>query len=188
MTICGFPQFRSTFILDFLLSLFTENITQKKRIETKKKNNDTHHSHFSLFPHSQKQRLNFDSDPQNRTQNPERETNPMAKTDVFDSDPAVVAKATELKKELQRLVRAIVDDEDCSTQKIDQAKETLSALKELKLRKRSLALKLKDILSCPEEFRCPISKELMRDPVIVSTGQVRFPIWSLRKCEKRLFL
>lgn len=95
----------------------------------------------------------------------------MAKTDVFDSDPAVVAKATELKKELQRLVRAIVDDEDCSTQKIDQAKETLSALKELKLRKRSLALKLKDILSCPEEFRCPISKELMRDPVIVSTGQ-----------------
>lgn len=112
----------------------------------------------------------------------------MAKTDVFDSDPAVVAKATELKKELQRLVRAIVDDEDCSTQKIDQAKETLSALKELKLRKRSLALKLNDILSCPEEFRCPISKELMRDPVIVSTGQVRFPIWSLRNCEKRLFL
>lgn len=98
----------------------------------------------------------------------------MAKTGVFDSDPAMVAKATELKKELQRLVRAIVDDEDFSTQTIDQAKDTLSALKELKFKKRSLSLKLNDVLSCPEEFRCPLSKELMRDPVIVSTGEVGF--------------
>ncbi|BFG42647.1 hypothetical protein CerSpe_289210 [Prunus speciosa] len=95
----------------------------------------------------------------------------MAKTGVFDSDPAMVAKATELKKELQRLVRAIVDDEDFSTQTIDQAKDTLSALKELKFKKRSLSLKLNDVLSCPPEFRCPLSKELMRDPVIVSTGE-----------------
>ncbi|KAL6217800.1 hypothetical protein ACLB2K_011017 [Fragaria x ananassa] len=95
----------------------------------------------------------------------------MAKTGVFDSDPAVVAKATELKKELLRLVRSIVDDEGCSTETIDQAKETLGALKELELKKRSLSFKLKDILACPEDFKCPISKELMRDPVIVSTGQ-----------------
>ncbi|BFG30829.1 hypothetical protein CerSpe_171030 [Prunus speciosa] len=46
----------------------------------------------------------------------------MAKTGVFDSDPAMVAKATELKKEMQRLVRTIVGDEDFSTQTIDQAK------------------------------------------------------------------
>ncbi|PQQ11442.1 U-box domain-containing protein 9 isoform X1 [Prunus yedoensis var. nudiflora] len=51
----------------------------------------------------------------------------MGKTGVFDSDPAMVAKATELKEELQRLVRAIVDDEDFSTQTIDQAKDTLDS-------------------------------------------------------------
>ncbi|EXB84496.1 U-box domain-containing protein 9 [Morus notabilis] len=95
----------------------------------------------------------------------------MAKTGVFDSDPTVTAKAAELKRELQRLVRAIVDDEDYSTETVDQAKDALFALKELKLRKRSVSLKLHDTLSSPPEFRCPLSKELMRDPVVVSTGQ-----------------
>ncbi|GMN50227.1 hypothetical protein TIFTF001_019384 [Ficus carica] len=95
----------------------------------------------------------------------------MAKTGVFDSDPTVTAKAAELKRELQRLVRAIVDDEDYSAETVDQAKDALFALKELKLRKRSVSLKLHDSLSCPHEFRCPLSKELMRDPVVVSTGQ-----------------
>lgn len=96
----------------------------------------------------------------------------MAKTGVFDSDPTVTAKAAELKRELQRLVRAIVDDEDYSAETVDQAKDALFALKELKLRRRSVSLKLHDSLSCPHEFRCPLSKELMRDPVVVSTGQV----------------
>jgi hypothetical protein len=97
----------------------------------------------------------------------------MTKTGVFESDPPAMARATELKKELQRLVRAIVDDEDCSAQTIDEAKEKLCALKELKLSgKRSLSLKLLQTLTCPEEFRCPFSKELMGDPVIVATGQV----------------
>lgn len=97
----------------------------------------------------------------------------MAKTGVFESDPPAAAKAMELKKELQRLVRAIVDDEDYSTQTIDEAKEKLRALKELKMKgKRSLSLKLPETLTCPEEFRCPLSKDLMRDPVIVATGQV----------------
>ncbi|KAE8037815.1 hypothetical protein FH972_010370 [Carpinus fangiana] len=96
----------------------------------------------------------------------------MTKTGVFESDPPAMAKATELKKELQRLVRAIVNDEDCSAQTIDEAKEKLCALKELKLSgKRSLSLKLLQTLTCPEEFRCPFSKELMGDPVIVATGQ-----------------
>lgn len=99
----------------------------------------------------------------------------MAKTDVNDfSDPTVMAKVTELKKELQRLVKVIVDDdEDCSIESIDEAKEKLCALKELKQRRnqRSLSLKLLDSLTCPEEFRCPLSKELMRDPVMLATGQ-----------------
>lgn len=99
----------------------------------------------------------------------------MAKTDVNDfSDPTVMAKVTELKKELQRLVKAIVDDDDCSIESIDEATEKLCALKELKQRRnqRSLSLKLLDSLTCPEEFRCPLSKELMRDPVMLATGQV----------------
>lgn len=29
----------------------------------------------------------------------------------------------------------------------------------------------------PDDFRCPISLELMKDPVIVSTGQVRPPLF-----------
>ncbi|KAG7946497.1 hypothetical protein I3843_14G042200 [Carya illinoinensis] len=96
----------------------------------------------------------------------------MAKTGVFESDPSVMAKATELKKELQRLVREIVDAEDYSNETIDRAKEKLCALKELKLTgKRSPSLKLLETLACPDEFRCPLSKELMADPVIVATGQ-----------------
>ncbi|GLT26409.1 hypothetical protein SLA2020_014770 [Shorea laevis] len=55
----------------------------------------------------------------------------MAKTGVFSSDSTVIAKATELKKELQKLVKTIVDDDDYSIETIDQAKETLSTLKEL---------------------------------------------------------
>ncbi|KAK7339090.1 hypothetical protein VNO77_19733 [Canavalia gladiata] len=105
----------------------------------------------------------------------------MAKTGLLESDPEVmVKKSIEMKKkELQRLVRSIVDDEDCSTETIDQAKETLCVLKELKLRKRSsLSLKLQHsnnnnntLSCCPDEFKCPLSKELMRDPVIVASGQ-----------------
>ena len=98
----------------------------------------------------------------------------MAKTGVFEGD---AAKATELKKELQRLVRAIVEDEHCdfSVEAVDRATQTLFALKELK-EKRPVSLKLTESSSCPEEFRCPISNVLMRDPVIVATGQVSFRI------------
>ncbi|KAF2284563.1 hypothetical protein GH714_027094 [Hevea brasiliensis] len=95
----------------------------------------------------------------------------MAKTGVFDSDPTAMAKATELKKELEKLIRTIVDDDDYLIETIDQAKDTLCALKELKMNKRSLSLKLRQTLSCPDEFKCPLSKELMRDPVILATGQ-----------------
>ena len=103
----------------------------------------------------------------------------MAKTGVLSSDPTVRARAAELKKELQRLIRTIVDDEDFSINTIDQAKDALCALRELKFNKRSTAttttssLKLHEAVSCPEEFKCPLSKELMRDPVILASGQVK---------------
>lgn len=107
----------------------------------------------------------------------------MAKTGVFEGDATMVTKATELKKELQRLVKAIVEDDDelFSLEAIDQANQMLCALKDLKLR-RSLCFNLThqekndendESLCClPQEFKCPISKKLMCDPVIVSTGQV----------------
>lgn len=36
-------------------------------------------------------------------------------------------------------------------------------------------IKEPDFPTIPDDFRCPISLELMRDPVIVATGQVWFP-------------
>ncbi|KAK8674354.1 hypothetical protein V6N13_112646 [Hibiscus sabdariffa] len=96
----------------------------------------------------------------------------MAKTGVLSSDPTVRARAVELKKELQRLVRNIVDDDDYSIHAVDRAKDALCALRELMLNRRSTAtLKLHETVSCPEEFKCPLSKELMRDPVILASGQ-----------------
>ncbi|PPR89673.1 hypothetical protein GOBAR_AA31012 [Gossypium barbadense] len=103
----------------------------------------------------------------------------MAKTEVLSSDPTQRARvrAAELKKELQRLVKTIVDDEDCSVQTINQAKHALCALRELKFNTRSSAttmtssLKLHEPLPCPQKFICPLSKKLMRDPVVLSSGQ-----------------
>ncbi|KAL2488302.1 U-box domain-containing protein 9 [Forsythia ovata] len=101
----------------------------------------------------------------------------MAKSGVFEGDPGMVAKAMELKRELQKLVKAIVDDEDVNLEAIDRAQQMLSSLKELKL-KKYLSLNFhnnhnREVVfgAVPEEFKCPLSKELMRDPVIVATGQ-----------------
>lgn len=86
------------------------------------------------------------------------------------SDRAVAAKATELKKELQRLVKAIVDEDDYRVETANEAIRTLGSLKDLKSNK-SLSLGLDDGLAVPEEFRCPISRGLMMDPVVLATGQ-----------------
>lgn len=89
-----------------------------------------------------------------------------AATTAADGDPA------KLKRELRVLVKAILEDEDNNNyaieDAIDRAKELLSALKDLKAGKRTTSF---NSLSCPPEFRCPLSKRLMRDPVIISTGQ-----------------
>ncbi|KAL5540582.1 hypothetical protein UlMin_043531 [Ulmus minor] len=78
------------------------------------------------------------------------------------------SKSGELKKELQRLVKVIVDDDDYTVE--DETVRVLDSLKELKFNK-SLSFKLDDNEVVPEEFKCPISRELMRDPVILATGQ-----------------
>ncbi|KAL9688172.1 hypothetical protein QQ045_032588 [Rhodiola kirilowii] len=97
----------------------------------------------------------------------------MAKTtDTSDTDPRKRVGAMELKRELKRLVEAIVGDEENGDDVVveDQALKVLSALKEMKARK-SGSISLATV-SVPEEFRCPISKQLMGDPVVLSTGTV----------------
>ena len=90
---------------------------------------------------------------------------------------AIAARMVELKKELQRLVKSIVDDEKiCWMEAIDEAKEKLFEIKELKMmRKRSSSLSLKlqkKIVNFPKEIKCLFSKELMSDPIIVASGEV----------------
>lgn len=97
----------------------------------------------------------------------------MAKTGVLETIPSAVTKATELKKELERLVKAILDDDDYKVEIIDEVMRILSALKELKFNTSSKSLMLVDDTVVPEEFKCPISRKLMADPVVLATGQVR---------------
>lgn len=95
----------------------------------------------------------------------------MAKTGVLEVDPRVAM----LKRELQRLVKTIVEDDDCSLEVMDRAREALCSIKDLKM-KGSMSFKLRGGDSFPEEFRCPLSREMMRDPVILASGQVR--VWN----------
>ncbi|XP_010464356.1 PREDICTED: U-box domain-containing protein 9-like [Camelina sativa] len=104
----------------------------------------------------------------------------MAKTGVFESDPTAIAKAKELKREMRKLLIKIEeedDDDDSGVQAIDQLQEALSALREATMRRKKMAKSSSlDMLettvsSCPDEFRCPLSNELMRDPVVLASGQ-----------------
>ncbi|KAI7982900.1 U-box domain-containing protein 9 [Camellia lanceoleosa] len=61
------------------------------------------------------------------------------------------------------------DNENSNVKAIDRAIQPLCALKDL-MSKKSVSLKLRKNLACLEEFRCPLCKELMRDPVIVALG------------------
>nr|GMD18735.1 U-box domain-containing protein 9 [Ipomoea batatas] len=72
-------------------------------------------------------------------------------------DPAPAPAAKELKEELQRAVKAIVSEDDVNAEAIDRAQQALSALRGLH--------------HFPAEFRCPLSGELMKDPVVIASGQ-----------------
>ncbi|XP_065853152.1 U-box domain-containing protein 9-like [Euphorbia lathyris] len=78
----------------------------------------------------------------------------------------------ELKKELHRLVTAILDEEDCSLEFLDEAVKILNAFMQFKLGDSFNSLKLvEDVNVVPNDFKCPISGELMSDPVVISSGQ-----------------
>ncbi|KAL5702966.1 hypothetical protein ACHQM5_028117 [Ranunculus cassubicifolius] len=103
----------------------------------------------------------------------------MAKTGVLENDQGDM-KVNELKKELRRLVNAIVVDDAGKLELYDRAKEILLALKDCEFNK-SIGSKFKisssnsdkKIEACdvPKHFCCPISNELMKDPVILASGQ-----------------
>lgn len=89
------------------------------------------------------------------------------------STVAAVPNSTELKMELQSLMNQILDGEDHSLEITVEVLKILTALEELK-KKSSDSLKvIDDNAIVPDEFKCPISRELMADPVVLATGQVR---------------
>lgn len=73
----------------------------------------------------------------------------------------LAASVDELKRELQRRVNCIVENADYTIEDIDEAIHCLSALEDLKLR-----------AAPPPEYLCPISHQLMKDPVVLASGQV----------------
>ncbi|RWW36315.1 hypothetical protein BHE74_00058671 [Ensete ventricosum] len=109
----------------------------------------------------------------------------MAKSGPAESGLAA-ARVGELKKELRRLVRAIAEEDDGRIDTFQGAARALAALKDLRFRGSGnsngvLASQRKgeseiEAMVVPEHFLCPISAELMRDPVVVASGQVRY-LW-----------
>lgn len=95
----------------------------------------------------------------------------MAKSgDMEAVDQAMAsAKATEVKKELQRLVSEIAEEDESRIETFDRAAQILSVLKDLKM-KRATSQNLGSA-SVPEHFLCPISSQLMKDPVVLCNGQ-----------------
>lgn len=95
---------------------------------------------------------------------------------------AARGRAEELKKELRRLAREISESEDCGVGTYEDAARALAVLRELRSRgsvgpKEALASQRKaeeefeSAAAVPKHFLCPISSELMRDPVILASGQ-----------------
>ncbi|CAH8343717.1 unnamed protein product [Eruca vesicaria subsp. sativa] len=97
----------------------------------------------------------------------------MAKTGFFDSDPTEIARAKELKREMKKLLSNIEEEDGLSVQTIDHLQEALSAFRQATMRKmaKSSSLEMIETVSVPDEFRCPLSNVLMRDPVIIASGQ-----------------
>lgn len=76
----------------------------------------------------------------------------------------------QLRSELRRLMLAITDDDDVRCEIFNEAFKTLVALKEMKFNGGND--KPQQHRQVPEHFLCPISSKIMRDPVVLSSGQV----------------
>lgn len=96
-----------------------------------------------------------------------------------------------LKRELRKLVDLVVDEDDYSIEILDEIARSATAIKELtsnhnitqknchsitqknchNITQKNCASEKKDVVAVPEYFCCPISSELMADPVLLVTGQ-----------------
>lgn len=103
--------------------------------------------------------------------------------------------AEELKKELRRLMKAIVEDDEGRSETYEDAGRVIAAIRELrtgsgagiidekvKYQQRSEKKSTSAIespvsnpasVSVPKHFFCPLSSAIMRDPVVLATGEVR---------------
>ncbi|XP_039045557.1 U-box domain-containing protein 9-like [Hibiscus syriacus] len=77
--------------------------------------------------------------------------------------------AAELKKEVESVVKTIVEEGDYGIEKTIQAIRILTRLTESKLKKPA-GLGLDDTI-LTETFKCPLSGQVMADPVVVASGQ-----------------
>ncbi|TXG66212.1 hypothetical protein EZV62_007487 [Acer yangbiense] len=92
----------------------------------------------------------------------------MAERAVDETDQCI-KRAVELKKELQRLVNSIIDGDDYSIRDTNEAIGVLSSLMKLKAGKYiPYRVHGGDV---PLEFKCPLSGEIMSDPVVLASGQ-----------------
>ncbi|GAB2221108.1 hypothetical protein Droror1_Dr00012275 [Drosera rotundifolia] len=110
----------------------------------------------------------------------------MAKTGTATTTATTVggtvpSAAAELRRELKRLLKTILDEEEenCGIEVIDRAQEALAALRDIKANSSAAAAgegggdeEMGVMASCPERFRCPLSKQVMRDPVVIASGQL----------------
>lgn len=91
----------------------------------------------------------------------------MSKLDaVPDSDGSKSCGADLISYKSERLGNSSDPSEACLANGIDVDEQDNSATNSLE------EIKKPDPIVIPEDFLCPISLELMRDPVIVATGQV----------------
>ncbi|XP_022744040.1 U-box domain-containing protein 9-like [Durio zibethinus] len=84
-------------------------------------------------------------------------------------ETAAAGEETELKKELQRVVKMILEEGEYGIEITIEAIRILSCLAELKL-KKPVGLGIDDTV-LPEKFKCPLSGEIMGDPVVLASGQ-----------------
>ncbi|KAI3772842.1 hypothetical protein L6452_04036 [Arctium lappa] len=115
----------------------------------------------------------------------------MTNNESFEIDPNVAVTVSELKKELRRLVELIVEESSIEDENefrfMDCVEKANGILRDLKILNEGQKSNYRNQRnknvndnggttscldsSCPVEFRCPLSNELMRDPVIISSGQ-----------------
>lgn len=81
-----------------------------------------------------------------------------------------------LKKDLKQVLYRIIQEQDFDSSAADEAIQILTALKfslmAASSSQESTRCSGSNTLIFPDKFRCPISGDLMKDPVLLITGQV----------------